>query len=63
MRSATDDPMRALQPQYTSSAQASLPNKDTHFATSHVSWSADGRWLVAVGDHGMVVVMRREESR
>lgn len=63
MRSATDDPMRALQPQYTASPPTSLPNKDTHFASSQMSWSPDGKWLVGVGDQGMMVVFRRELSR
>jgi len=63
MRSATDDPMRALLPQYTASPATTLPNKDTHFATSQMSWSPDGKWLVGVGDQGMVVVFRREGGR
>lgn len=63
MRSATDDPMRALLPQYTASPPTSLPNKDTHFATSQMSWSPDGKWLVGVGDQGMMVVFRREVGR
>lgn len=63
VRSATDDPMRALLPQYTTSPASTLPNKDTHFATSQMSWSPDGKWLVGVGDQGMVVVFRREGER
>jgi polycomb protein EED len=63
MRSATDDPMRELLPQYTASPPTTLPNKDTHFATSQMSWSPDGKWLVGVGDQGMVVVFRREVGR
>jgi polycomb protein EED len=59
LRSATDDPMRPLLPQYQVVPPTTLPNKDTHYASSQVSWSPDGKWLIAVGDQGMMVVFRR----
>ena len=57
--SITDDPMRPLLPQYQVVPPTTLPNKDTHYASSQVSWSPDGKWLIAVGDQDMMVVFRR----
>lgn len=52
--------MRPLLPQYQVAPATTLPNKDTHYASPQVSWSPDGKWLVAVGDQGMMVVFRRK---
>ena len=37
--------------------------RERHFATSQLDWSPDGRWLLAVGDLGMVCVFYRDGSR
>lgn len=63
MRSATDDPMRPLQPQHSKVPPTNLPNKNSYFATSQLSWSPDGRWLVGVGDQGMMVMFHRDAAR
>ncbi|KAM0718699.1 hypothetical protein Q7P37_005770 [Cladosporium fusiforme] len=63
MRSATDDPMRPLQPQHSRVPPTNLPNKNSYFATSQLSWSPDGKWLVGVGDQGMMVMFHRDSAR
>lgn len=34
--------------------------RERHFATSQLAWSPDGRWLLAVGDLGMICVFYRD---
>ena len=58
-RLVTEDPMKALKPHYEKIATTSLSAK-RHFATGQLGWSPDGRWLVASGDNGMIVVFHRE---
>lgn len=58
-RLVTDDPMKELKPHYERIATTSLSAK-RHFAMAQVEWSPDGKWLVGVGDHGMIVVFHRE---
>ncbi|KAL1582456.1 hypothetical protein WHR41_08854 [Cladosporium halotolerans] len=63
VRSATEDPMTPLQPHYSKTPATSLPNYRSYFASSQMSWSPDGKWLVGVGDQGMMVVFHRDNVR
>lgn len=58
-RLVTDDPMRPIRPHWEKIATTGLSARK-HFATSQVQWSPDGRWMVGVGDHGMIAVFHRE---
>jgi hypothetical protein len=67
--SLTDDPFRPLKPHYEVVADTSL-SKDyknskhslKFFGINGLSWSSDGKWLVGVGDIGMIVVFHRDEA-
>lgn len=58
-KSSTDDPIRALRPHCERNCNTSLIKE--HFATNQLGWSPDGRWLIGVGDKGMMVVFYRAE--
>jgi polycomb protein EED len=61
------DPFTPLKAHATVMPKTSLcrngKGQDQHFATSQMSWSPDGTWLVACGDKGMVCIFHRDRSR
>ena len=58
---ALSDPFTPLKPHATITPKTNLSSKH-HFATSQMAWSPDGRWLVGVGDFGMMCIFHRDKS-
>lgn len=55
------DPFTPIKPHSTVIPKTGLSSK-RHFATSQMSWSPDGTWLVAVGDNGIMCIFHRDQS-
>lgn len=56
-----DDPFRPLPPHREILANTVLSPK-TNFGTTQIAWSPDGRWMVGVGDNGMLCMFHRDKS-
>ncbi|GAB7362958.1 hypothetical protein MBLNU230_g3254t1 [Neophaeotheca triangularis] len=60
-----EDPFNPLKPHFAQVAQTDLTRdfrKDRHFDTRQMAWSPDGRWLVGVGQRGMLCLFGRERG-
>lgn len=55
------NPFTPLKPHHQIVANTSL-SATQHFATRQIAWSPDGKWMVAVGDNGMMCMFHREKS-
>ncbi|TKA75026.1 hypothetical protein B0A55_04792 [Friedmanniomyces simplex] len=53
------DPFMPLKAHHSVVASTSLSPKK-HFAMAQIAWSPDGRWMVGVGDYGMMCIFHRD---